>query len=606
MQNKPANWVTGFKRSPRAANVQNRDMGLFLNSSGKFEPIDDAWDNLHSGGLFISDDNKLYFRDETNKDIYINSPAAETLGLSAGNATTAGFVTINEEGFDTDFRVEASGVANALFVQGSDGAVGIGTGSPSGTLDVQKDVASGTGTGAVLIAGETTAADNLPVLYSYKTGSSSGANATLGLNAYINTSGNAGQYNTARSGYYMSIDNRNSIVNAPLNFRGFEDDGTSHDNLLVLDAATGNVGTGTLAPGTLFEMTGTAPYLTIKNSTHEDTEGGRESKIIFEGEQSGGEITTLAQIQASHDGTSDDEKGDLIFSTNDGNDAAAPTERLRIDSAGNVGIGTNDATQKLHVQNGDASAPTDANTHVVIEDDGHCYLGIYGGATSDVGIHFGDTAIDGKVAYSNNARTLGLRAGTGTDDITIAAAGDVTVNTGNLVIGTAGKGIDFSAQTATSASGATTTSELLDHYEEGTFTLTYVPVTTNFDAITYDGTYAGGNYTRIGNRVFCTGYLRTDAVTVGSAAGDIKLSGFPFACAAGGTSGGTSAIYSTSWVTDKNPSLISIVGGESYAWMYRKDEIEGNVVDYVEPAHFATGSDSNYIRFNIQYPITVS
>ena len=127
MQYKPANWVTGFKRSPRAANVQNRDMGLFLNSSGKFEPIDDAWDNLHSGGLFISDDNKLYFRDETNKDIYINSPTAETLVLGAGNATTAGFVTINEEGFDTDFRVEASGVTHALFVRGSDGAVGIGT-----------------------------------------------------------------------------------------------------------------------------------------------------------------------------------------------------------------------------------------------------------------------------------------------------------------------------------------------------------------------------------------------------------------------------------------------------------------------------------------------
>ena len=34
----------------------------------------------------------------------------------------------------------------------------------------------------------------------------------------------------------------------------------------------------------------------------------------------------------------------------------------------------------------------------------------------------------------------------------------------------AGKGIDFSAQTATSASGSSTTSELLDHYEEGTWT----------------------------------------------------------------------------------------------------------------------------------------
>ena len=34
----------------------------------------------------------------------------------------------------------------------------------------------------------------------------------------------------------------------------------------------------------------------------------------------------------------------------------------------------------------------------------------------------------------------------------------------------AGKGIDFSAQTATSASGSSTDSELLDHYEEGTWT----------------------------------------------------------------------------------------------------------------------------------------
>ena len=85
MQYKPGNWVTGFKRSPRAANVQNRDMGLFLNSSGKFEPLDSTWDNLHSGGLFISDDNKIYFRDETNKDIYINSPADNQLALYASS-----------------------------------------------------------------------------------------------------------------------------------------------------------------------------------------------------------------------------------------------------------------------------------------------------------------------------------------------------------------------------------------------------------------------------------------------------------------------------------------------------------------------------------------
>ena len=84
--------------------------------------------------------------------------------------------------------------------------------------------------------------------------------------------------------------------------------------------------------------TDATPEVIIVNDTHEDTDGGREGKVTFKGQQSGGEETTLAEIQASHDGTSDDEKGDLIFKTNDGSDGASPTERLRIDSAGGVGI----------------------------------------------------------------------------------------------------------------------------------------------------------------------------------------------------------------------------------------------------------------------------
>ena len=80
---------------------------------------------------------------------------------------------------------------------------------------------------------------------------------------------------------------------------------------------------------------------TLKNDTHEDTDGGRESTLIFQGEQSGGEISTLAEIEASHDGTSDDEKGELILRVNDGNDGTSPSEVMRIDSLGNVGIGTN-------------------------------------------------------------------------------------------------------------------------------------------------------------------------------------------------------------------------------------------------------------------------
>tara|TARA_R100000654_G_scaffold50366_1_gene76537 strand:- start:1586 stop:2596 length:1011 start_codon:yes stop_codon:yes gene_type:complete len=81
----------------------------------------------------------------------------------------------------------------------------------------------------------------------------------------------------------------------------------------------------------------------LHNRTHEDTEGGRESIVTFKGEQSGGEISTLAQIQASHDGTSDDEKADLIFKTNDGSDGASPTTAMVIDSGQNILIGKTDA-----------------------------------------------------------------------------------------------------------------------------------------------------------------------------------------------------------------------------------------------------------------------
>ena len=75
--------------------------------------------------------------------------------------------------------------------------------------------------------------------------------------------------------------------------------------------------------------------VTVQNSTKENTEGGRESRLRFRGFKSGDVSPhTLAEIQGSHDGTSNDQAGDLIFKTNDGSDNAAPTERLRIDSTG--------------------------------------------------------------------------------------------------------------------------------------------------------------------------------------------------------------------------------------------------------------------------------
>ena len=97
---------------------------------------------------------------------------------------------------------------------------------------------------------------------------------------------------------------------------------------------------------------------------------------------------------------------------------------------------------------------------------------------------------------------------------------NLKVDVGNLVIGTAGKGIDFSANT--NAPGMT--SELLNWYEEGTFTPTVLGTTTAGTA-TY-GTQLG-TYTRIGRMV----YFQLELIwSSGTGAGQMRLGGLPFTC----------------------------------------------------------------------------
>jgi hypothetical protein len=125
---------------------------------------------------------------------------------------------------------------------------------------------------------------------------------------------------------------------------------------------------------------------------------------------------------------------------------------------------------------------------------------------------------------------------TGTGNNVLATAptlvGDVSLSTGNLVIGTDGKGIDFSATPGTG------TSELLDDYEEGDWTPTFTRETP--PTFTY-GTVVG-KYTKIGDTVAVQG---TMFFTVTSAGGGLCfISGLPFA---GNSTSGYSATGSVSY-----------------------------------------------------------
>lgn len=80
--------------------------------------------------------------------------------------------------------------------------------------------------------------------------------------------------------------------------------------------------------------------LTLQNTDEEDTDGGRQSSLRFKGEQSGAEVTTLAAIEASHDGVADDQKGQLKIKVNDGDDNDAPSKvALTISNDGKIVAG---------------------------------------------------------------------------------------------------------------------------------------------------------------------------------------------------------------------------------------------------------------------------
>jgi hypothetical protein len=115
--------------------------------------------------------------------------------------------------------------------------------------------------------------------------------------------------------------------------------------------------------------------------------------------------------------------------------------------------------------------------------------------------------------------------------------GDQTLSTGNIIQGTAGKGIDFTANTP----AAGMTSELLNWYETGTWTPTYTAGSGAFTTLTYAA--QTGVYTRIGNVVYIKCEIRTSNVVLGTASGLLRIVGLPFTPAAGATAGLTMPLF---------------------------------------------------------------
>ena len=153
----------------------------------------------------------------------------------------------------------------------------------------------------------------------------------------------------------------------------------------------------------------------------------------------------------------------------------------------------------------------------------------------------------------------------GTTKASIDSTGDLTISDGDLVIGTAAHGIDFSAQTASSASGTNATSELLDHYEEGTWTPAY-----ESSGGTYGYTTQTGYYTKVGNVVTVAAYIRTSSVSA-SSHNLVKVTGLPFAEGKGQRTPGSvrSASFQSSGTLEGFPIVWTVEANQSFGELLR-------------------------------------
>jgi hypothetical protein len=140
-----------------------------------------------------------------------------------------------------------------------------------------------------------------------------------------------------------------------------------------------------------------------------------------------------SEITSAVDGTpgTNDMPGRLVFSTTaDG--SASPTERMRIDSAGRVGIGVAGPLANLHILAGTATgvSPAAGGRLFIDGNNANMWIDIAGSTTSEVGLRFGDSgAIQrGRVGYSNTSDFLDFFTA-GLERMRIDSSGQVGIGT---------------------------------------------------------------------------------------------------------------------------------------------------------------------------------
>ena len=290
----------------------------------------------------------------------------------SGSLAVSGSATFNEESEDVDFRIESDNRPYAFYVDAANDRVGLGCfTTPNHNIEIQHEGADGDEGIMIIRYDGAVYPDNILGGIGFDSADGNRPSRTTEASVYVAGYASEHHSTTDKGGYLV-------FGTAP---DDQDDDTTSTERMRITSG--GNVGIGSTDPQDKLQVIGTTRILKNNDSQGAKAKlilaksrGTEASPVILNNGDSigviefngydGDEYLTAADITCKVDASPGD--GDLagaihFATTADG--ASEPSDRVVIDSAGNVGIGTttinSNAAGVLTIKNGTSPSAVTSN-----------------------------------------------------------------------------------------------------------------------------------------------------------------------------------------------------------------------------------------------------